>query len=78
MTEMIELAEGCCNYYRYAPYVQQGRQKCEYAEEKSGGYKNDLIKHVEMNLQPEFRQNNCHLKQKHHLQNIKGCRIYII
>lgn len=20
---MTELAEGCCNYYRYAPYVQQ-------------------------------------------------------
>lgn len=27
MTEMIELAEGCYNnYYKYTPYVQEGRQ----------------------------------------------------
>ena len=45
---MTELAEGCYNYYRYAPYGQQGRQKYEYAEAITGGYKNDLIKHVEM------------------------------
>lgn len=45
---MTELAGGCYNYYRYAPYVQQGRQKYKYAEGIIGGYKNDLIKHAEI------------------------------
>lgn len=54
---MIELGEGCCNYYRYAPYVQQGRQKYEYAEEKIGGYKNDLIKHAEMKKYSSWQDN---------------------
>lgn len=48
---MTELAGGCYNYYRYAPYVQQGRQKYKYAEGIIGGYKNDLIKHAEMKIQ---------------------------
>lgn len=45
---MMELVEGQENYYKYAPQAQEGRQKYDFVEERTGRYKKDLMKHLEM------------------------------